>query len=350
MSTESSVVDRVVLFGDTVGLPRVLSAIGPDRVRGVVRASIRPEQEEALAALAARFELPLLEQPRRESPEYAAFATAVRDLAPDLILCDSYSMLLGDDLLEVPPLGCLNVHGGLLPEYRGANPIQWALINDEREAGVTMHRMTAAVDAGPIVAQRRVPIRFTDSWVEVKTRVDQATQAILAEELPRVLRRDARAAEQDEDRARTFPRRTGADGLIDWGDTVLQIYNLIRALVAPLPGAFYESAGSEVVLDSPLSISDVVSLKYGSAGGRRFMANGIELAPDASGAPDALSFEALDRDGSTIGHVEMHGIDWELRTAALRGPAAGGTEERARTRAVLRDFAQRELGLAVELT
>ena len=149
----------LVLFGDTIGLPRLLRLLDPSVVRALVRAEVRPEQESDLARLAAERELPLLVQPRRTSDAFPEFARVIRALAPDLILVDSYSMLLPSETLELPPMGGFNVHGALLPRHRGANPIQWAIVNDERRAGVTIHRMTEEIDAGAIIAQREVQHR-----------------------------------------------------------------------------------------------------------------------------------------------------------------------------------------------
>ena len=225
---------RLVLFGDTIGLPRLLRQLDPALVAGLVRAEVRPEQEPELARLAAERHLPLLVQPRRTSDAFPAFVDAVCGLAPDLILVDSYSMLLPPSLLDLAPLGGVNVHGALLPRHRGANPIQWALLNDERSTGVTIHRMTEQIDAGAIVAQREVPMGFGDTWKAVYDRIADATEALLAEQLPAVLAGTATATPQPAGAGPGNRRRTREDGRFDWSWSVLRIYNLVRALVAPL--------------------------------------------------------------------------------------------------------------------
>ena len=93
-------------------------------------------------------------------------------------------------------MGGFNVHGALLPRHRGANPIQWAIVNDERRAGVTLHRMTEEIDAGAIIAQREVRIEFGDSWREVQARISEATESLLAEQLPLLLSGVATATPQ----------------------------------------------------------------------------------------------------------------------------------------------------------
>src|SRR4029078_1712177 len=131
----------------------------------------------------------------------------VRELAPDLILVNSYSMLLPPEILSIPRFECVNVHGAPLPKYRGSNPIQWAIINNETETGVTMHYMTAEFDAGDIIAQRRVPIGPEDTWLDVRGRVAAATRELLREEIPRVIAQTNNRTAQNESEACSFPRR-----------------------------------------------------------------------------------------------------------------------------------------------
>ena len=251
----------MLLFGDTCGLPRLLRVLGGRGVQGLVRAEIRPEQEPELSELAAANDLPLLVQPRLDSPDYAEFAARVASMAPELIVVDSYSMLLRPDVLAIPELGALNVHFAPLPRYRGPNPTQWAIINGETETGVTLHWMTDAIDAGDIVAQRLTGIGFDETWVDVNRRLDAIAEELLTETLPRVLEGAAESTPQDESAATVSRRRTPEDGRIDWSMGDVEIYNLIRALVPPLPGAFYERDGERVVIDRRLTLEEVAELR-----------------------------------------------------------------------------------------
>jgi methionyl-tRNA formyltransferase len=256
----------VLLFGDTIGLPRLLRVLDRGLARALVRAEIRPAQAPDLATLAEEHDLPLLVQPRAEESGYRAFVERVRELAPELILADSYSMLIRPEVLELPALGAVNVHYAPLPRYRGPNPTQWAIVNGESETGVTVHYMTEAADAGEIIAQRIVPIEPTDTWVDVHARLEPVAERLLGEQLPRILEGTAERTPQDEAAATQFPRRTPDDGRIDWSWSVERIHNLIRALVAPLPGAFYESDGERIVIDRYLSLSEVTALKRNQIG------------------------------------------------------------------------------------
>jgi methionyl-tRNA formyltransferase len=254
-------VGRILLFGDSWGIPQLTGALPADRICGIVAAEIRPECHAELQSMAAGFQVSFLIQPRRKSTRFQGFVGQVRELAPDLILVNSYSMLLPPEILSIPRFDCVNVHSAPLPKYRGSNPIQWAIINNESETGVTMHYMTAEFDAGDIIAQRRVPIFLPDTWLDVRSRVAGATEQMLREELPRLLAQTNDRTTQNEAEASRYPRRRPEDGEIDWSRSELDIHNLIRALVAPLPGAFYYSGGKKIVLDRYLSLAEVAELK-----------------------------------------------------------------------------------------
>lgn len=258
---------RVVAFGDNFGMPLLQRLLPSDVLVGVVGAEIRPQYFDLLKQIAAARSVPFLIQPRKSSPDYPKFIELVRELTPDLLFVCSYSMLLRPEILSISRLGAVNVHGALLPQYRGANPTQWALLNNESETCVTMHYMDASFDTGDIIAQRRVPIYFEDTWVTIQARIADATETMLAEELPRLLAGSAARQPQDASQARHYRRRQPEDGLIEWENSVLSIYNLIRALVKPHPGAFYWGpAAQQVVQDGYLSISRVTSLKYAGGG------------------------------------------------------------------------------------
>lgn len=224
------------VFTDPAGLPVLLRAMRPDDLAVLVVAGQRPEQHPEMASAAARLGVELLVQPRYESAEYGHFAAQLADLAPALILVSSYSMLLRPDVLDMPEIA-VNIHAALLPKYRGPNPLQWAMINDERQAGVSMHLMTADFDEGEILAQRNTVIRPEDSWVEVRSRLDMLTAQILSEQLPDLRAGRVSAVPQDESQASRYPRRKPADGVFVWDRPLIEIFNLVRALVEPLPGA-----------------------------------------------------------------------------------------------------------------
>ncbi|MEI6837229.1 MAG: formyltransferase family protein, partial [Alcaligenaceae bacterium] len=158
---------RILIFGDIPGIPQLLRHIPAEHLIGTVCAAIRPQYHDPLSDIAAFHELPLIIQPKVNSADYANFKVAIKQLAPDLILVNSYSMIVREDVLALARLGGINIHGALLPRYRGCNPTQWAILNGETLTGVTMHEMSAGLDEGAIIDQREVPLFFEDTWQAV---------------------------------------------------------------------------------------------------------------------------------------------------------------------------------------
>jgi methionyl-tRNA formyltransferase len=350
---------HVLVFGDTPGVRQALRVIPPEMVCGLVAAEIRPQYHHELELLAADRAIPLLIQPRVTATSYVEFVKGVRRLAPDLMLVNSYSMLVREDVLSVPARGAINVHMALLPEYRGCNPIQWALLNDELETGVTMHYMSSEFDAGDIIAQRRIPILFTDTWCSVLGRLRDVTEDLLIEELPKVFAGTNARRPQDETRAHYYKRRHPEDGQIVWDDSVRHIYNLIRALVKPNPGAFYQSRDGRIILDQPLPVSAVAALKYGSGGERQLSGDGVTLVPVAPSSRGSTNDDDVERDNETVrfmmrfadkdvGTCGLSEIDYSTGTARLWVEPSGGLVDPDRCAAAvvpLLVFAVQELGL-----
>jgi methionyl-tRNA formyltransferase len=283
---------RVLLVGDTHGVVQTLRVVPNLGMVGIVAAANRPQYHAELRTIAASHGAPLLIQPQRRAASYNDFIAAAAACRPELILCNSYSMILRDDLLALASAGAVNVHAGKVPEYRGANPIQWAIIGDEREAGVTLHHIAAEIDAGDVISERSVPIHFADTWRDVADRLAPAAESMLATELPGLLAgRVVAGHPQDPALAIMRRRRTPEDGRLDWSASVLRIYNQVRALVAPLPGAFYERDGERVVLDQYLPPSEIAALKYApEVGGFRLEQGGFALAPQPA-TDDLVQFD-----------------------------------------------------------
>jgi methionyl-tRNA formyltransferase len=283
-------ISRILLFGDTSGLPQLLRTVPHEMVVALVGAKIRPHQHPELEKIVEEFGLSFIIQPKRSSKAYPGFVNVCRDLAPDLIMVNSYSMRIPQEILDIPFAGGVNIHGGLLPQYRGANPIQWAILNNERETGVTMHYMTSDFDAGDLIAQRNVPILLEDTWIDVRDRIMSATESMLAETIPKLLKMTNTRRPQDETRAKYYRRRRPKDGNFDWEKSVLYIYNLVRALVKPLPGAFYYDGDVKIVLDEYIPLPVIAAMKYDpQIGGQELKGECVTLRP--------LSQEVLNLEG-----------------------------------------------------
>lgn len=171
-----------------------------------------------------------------------------RSLAPDLAFSFYYRNLIPEPFLEIPRLGAYNMHGSLLPRYRGRAPVNWAVLNGEKEAGATLHVMVEKPDAGDIVDQQAVPIGPDDTAAAVQARVTQAAVDVLARQLENLKSGRAPRTPQDSSRASTFGRRRPEDGRIDWSWPAARVHNLVRAVSHPYPGAFGTLAGDTVFI------------------------------------------------------------------------------------------------------
>jgi len=191
-------------------------------------------------ARAAGIEPVVMEDPR--APESIE---RVRAAAPDLLLSFYYRKMLPDAMLALPRLGAFNVHGSLLPKFRGRAPVNWAILEGETRTGATLHRMTARADAGEIVDQEAVAIGPDDTAVEVQRRVTAAAVVILARRIDELKAGTARAVAQDERQASRFGRRRPEDGRIDWARPAQRIHDLVRAVTHPFPGAFTDLFGGK---------------------------------------------------------------------------------------------------------
>ncbi|PVY74010.1 bifunctional UDP-4-amino-4-deoxy-L-arabinose formyltransferase/UDP-glucuronic acid oxidase ArnA [Pectobacterium versatile] len=189
----------------------------------------------SVAKAAAEMDVPVFAP---EDINHPLWVNRIRELAPDVIFSFYYRTLLIDDILQLPAFGAFNLHGSLLPRYRGRAPVNWVLVNGETQTGVTLHKMVSRADAGDIVAQSVVAIDDEDTALALHGKCRTAAAALLAQQLPLIRSREITLTPQDESRASYFGRRTAADGLIDWHKSAREINNLIRAVTEPYPGAF----------------------------------------------------------------------------------------------------------------
>jgi methionyl-tRNA formyltransferase len=162
----------------------------------------------------------------------------VRAARPELILSFYYRQMLPREIYAAPRLGAFNMHGSLLPKYRGRAPVNWAIIHGESQTGATLHVMTDRADAGDIVDQEAVEIEENATALEVQRQVSAAGARILERSLPSLESGLIRRRKQDESQATTFPRRRPEDGKIDWNQSARQVHDLVRAVTHPYPGAF----------------------------------------------------------------------------------------------------------------
>ncbi|MCB2167290.1 MAG: bifunctional UDP-4-amino-4-deoxy-L-arabinose formyltransferase/UDP-glucuronic acid oxidase ArnA [Deltaproteobacteria bacterium] len=162
----------------------------------------------------------------------------IRSLAPDILFSFYYRGMVNEAILDIPPAGCLNLHGSLLPKYRGRCPINWVLVNGESETGVSLHHMTPKPDDGDIVGQRRIPITDEDTALTLHRKAAAMASILLGDLLPQIMAGKAPRTPQDKDQASYFGGRGPQDGEIDWAGPASTVRNLVRAVTRPYPGAF----------------------------------------------------------------------------------------------------------------
>lgn len=195
---------------------------------------------DSVAALAARHDIPVITPDDPNTPEVIAQIQALR---PEFLFSFYYRNMLKKPLLDIPPRGAYNMHGSLLPKYRGRVPINWAIIRGEQETGATLHVMNEKPDNGAIVDQQAIPILPNDTALEVFHKATCAAEVTLNRCLPALLAGTARLQPQDLTQGGYFGGRRPEDGKIDWLQSAQTIHNLVRAVAPPYPGAYTTLAG-----------------------------------------------------------------------------------------------------------
>ncbi|MHB8405287.1 MAG: formyltransferase [Gammaproteobacteria bacterium] len=173
-----------------------------------------------------------------ENPNSTELAERIAALKPDFVFSFYYRFMLKAALLGIPRHGALNLHGSLLPKYRGRVPVNWAIIHGEHETGASLHYMEVKPDAGDLVDQQAVPILPDDTAFEVFNKVTVAAELVLNRSLPALINGNAPRTPLDLKSGSYFGRRGPQDGRIDWRQSALAVHNLIRAVAPPYPGAF----------------------------------------------------------------------------------------------------------------
>jgi len=233
---------RAVVFAyHNVGVRclKVLLAHGVD-VALVVTHQDNPNETiwfESVAATAAQYGIPVVAAEDPNTPEFIARLETIR---PDFLFSFYYRLMLKPALLATAARGAYNMHGSLLPRYRGRVPVNWAVLHGERETGATLHRMVAKPDAGEIVARQAVPILPDDTAHEVFGKVTLAAEMALNDVLPALLAGTAPHVMPDLQAGSYFGGRKPEDGRIDWTKSAQEIHNLVRAVAPPYPGAFFD--------------------------------------------------------------------------------------------------------------
>jgi methionyl-tRNA formyltransferase len=221
-----------------------------DQVVGVVTQPDRPKgrgQEvipSPIKVVCQREGISMLQPLKMKAPDFMA---TLRQWEPDVIVVTAFGRILPPAILSLPPRGCINVHGSLLPKYRGAGPVQWAVINGERETGITTMMMDEGMDTGDMLLQERVVIRPDDTAGTLALRLAEVGGRLLAETLRQLKAGTLSPQPQDPSLATMAPLLKKEDGLIDWTLPAQDIANRVRGL-SPWPGAYTFVNGERWIL------------------------------------------------------------------------------------------------------
>jgi methionyl-tRNA formyltransferase len=219
---------------------------GGATVPAVITHEDDPNEEiwfRSVRQLAQAHGIPVFAPDTVNTPEWVARMAAWQ---PDVLFSFYYRKILSRDVLALAPRGALNLHGSLLPRYRGRCPVNWVLIHDERQTGVTLHYMEEKPDRGDIVGQRAVPITDDDTALTLFHKMTDAAAALMREMYPLLCSGRAPRLPQDHTQASYFGGRKPADGRIDWNRPARVIFNLVRAVTHPYPGAFTHWQGQHL--------------------------------------------------------------------------------------------------------
>jgi len=286
----------VVFANVKVGV-RCLSVLlaGGMEVKLVVTHEEDPQEVVHFASVietARRYGLPLALPGNAGDP---AFVDRIVGLAPDFIFSFYYRQMLPSSILAAARRGALNMHGSLLPRYRGRAPINWVVIKGETETGASLHYMTDKPDAGDIVDQQAVPILPDDTAYDVFNKVTVAAEIVMWRSLPGLVSGDIKATRQDPRAASYFGRRRPEDGEIDWSAHAKTVHDLVRGVAPPYPGAYTMLGRSKLRIlrtareDGPAAPTGAPAL---------FLSDGAWFA--ACGGGGVLRVSDMDLDGRSV--------------------------------------------------
>ena len=206
----------------------------------------RPDERIWFASVAGLARARAIETLVPDDPNAPQIVERIRDLRPDFLFSFYYRLMLGAALLAIPRRGAFNMHGSLLPKYRGRVPVNWAIIHGETETGATLHEMVEKPDAGRIVDQEAVAILPDEPAVDVFGKVTAAAERVLRRSLPQLVDGSAVLRAQDLSQGGYYGGRRPEDGRIDWRAPAKRVHDLVRALAPPYPGAFTEVEGTRL--------------------------------------------------------------------------------------------------------
>ena len=236
---------RILYFGNGVRGVKCLETLvnNNENIIGVVA---HPNPESTVAHLARELGLPVY-QPERVNA--SSFVDEVVKLYPDLSILSGYNQILKKRIISIPKHGTINLHGGKLPEYRGVAPINWQIINGETTGGCAIIYVDEGIDTGDIIVQEYYDISLEDTAATVVEKTLEIFPRLLIETLEKIKTGTVKRIKQNVEEGCYYTRRYPRDGKIDWKSmTAMEVYNLVRALVKPYPGAFTYHGDAKIII------------------------------------------------------------------------------------------------------
>jgi len=259
-----------------------------------------------------------------EDANHPLWIERIAKLNPDYIFSFYYRNLLSEPLLATASKGAFNLHGSLLPKYRGRAPANWVLVNGETETGVTLHRMVKRADAGAILAQQKVIIDRSDTGLTLHAKLRDAAANLLRDALPQLAAGKLSETAQDESQATYFGRRTAADGKLEWKKPAEELFNLVRAVTQPYPGAFCAVGEHKLIVWQ----AEVAKGNEGLAPGRVISVNPLRIACGEDSL--VIKFGQRNEDGLFLAGPALADVLGLVDGSVLRGAESGRKPRRTR--------------------
>lgn len=259
-----------------------------------------------------------------EDANHPLWIERIAKLNPDYIFSFYYRNLLSEALLATAKKGAFNLHGSLLPKYRGRAPANWVLVNGETETGVTLHRMVKRADAGAILAQQKVIIDRSDTGLTLHAKLRDAAANLLRDALPQLAAGKLGETAQDESQATYFGRRTAADGKLEWKKPAEELFNLVRAVTQPYPGAFCAVGEHKLIVWQ----AEVAKGNEGLAPGRVISVNPLRIACGEDSL--VIKFGQRNEDGLFLAGPALADVLGLVDGSVLRGAESGRKPRRTR--------------------
>ena len=275
----------------------------------------------SVAQLCARNSIPVHAP---EDANHPLWIERIAKLNPDYIFSFYYRNLLSEPLLATASKGAFNLHGSLLPKYRGRAPANWVLVNGETETGVTLHRMVKRADAGAILAQQKVIIDRSDTGLTLHAKLRDAAANLLRDALPQLAAGKLGETAQDESQATYFGRRTAADGKLEWKKPAEELFNLVRAVTQPYPGAFCAVGEHKLIVWQ----AEVAKGNEGLAPGRVISVNPLRIACGEDSL--VIKFGQRNEDGLFLAGPALADVLGLVDGSVLRGAESGRKPRRTR--------------------